>query len=141
MREIVLAEIASLFCKKHYGIDIKTTLDINVYNDSLDFADQILSLPVEGFEVKEKCPQCDTYCIGFCSVCAGEGFISRHLTLGELPEQARKMREALKFYSHAIAIIQVESCPTNTKDNPYKERRIDTPRPNVADDALTFKDK
>ena len=62
-------------------------------------------------------------------------------TLGELPEQARKMREALKFYSHAIAVIQVESCPTNTKDNPYKERRIDTPHPNIADDALTFKGK
>jgi hypothetical protein len=76
-------------------------------------ADAILSLPVEGFDC----------------------------TLGELPERARKMREALKFYSHAIAVIQVESCPTNTKDNPYKERRIDTPHPNVADDALTFKDK
>lgn len=45
MREIVLAQIAALYCKNHYGVDIKTTPDIQVYTDSLDFADQILSLP------------------------------------------------------------------------------------------------
>ena len=45
MREIVLAQIAALYCRNHYGVDIKITPDIQVYTDSLDFADQILSLP------------------------------------------------------------------------------------------------
>ena len=72
-------------------------------------ADQILSLPVDGFGC----------------------------TLGELPEKARKMKRALQFYSSTIAVIIKRSHPTNTKDNPYEETRIDTPYPNIADDALS----
>jgi hypothetical protein len=97
--------------------DITYILHRNDYPcDKTDIlADQILSLPVEGCgEGEEKCP--DPECMNglvpakpnhlgikhhgtkqACDVCNSYGFISRPLTLGELPERARKMREALEI--------------------------------------------
>lgn len=65
----------------------------------------ILSLPVEGETVKEKCktfhqsegmgdfdpcPDCYKFIE---KKCTGHGYSTRPLTLGELPERVRKMRE------------------------------------------------
>ncbi len=62
----------------------------------------ILSLPIDGETVQEKCPYCEKGLLidkeGLprpisCSHCKGTGTIPRPLTLGELPDRYRKMRE------------------------------------------------
>jgi hypothetical protein len=97
-------------------IERTNELTLTDYDEAEELADYIVeyirecgymhhSDPVEGCgEVKEKCPElekCERAIIqpGECAkypICNGKGFISRPLTLGELPEQVRKMREALK---------------------------------------------
>jgi predicted Zn-ribbon and HTH transcriptional regulator len=142
MREIVLAEIASLFCEKHYGIDIKTTPDINVYNDSLDFAGDVLSLPVEGCEVKEKCPYCAADAIydpinnpTRCPKCGGSEVISRPLTLGELLKKAPVLIKIARWANdeNDKDCMEFFNCPSDESWCSNKDCPIDN--------ALAFKDK
>ena len=99
-------------------------------------ADQILSLPIEGCgEVKEKCPNCDTYCIGFCPTCAGNSFISRPLTLGELLKKAPILIKIAQWANdeNDKDCMEFFNCPAD--ESWCKENNC------PIDDALTFKDK
>ncbi len=87
---------------------------------SRGIATEILSLPVEG------CGEVEENCLNKKCSSGGTGFISRPLTLGELPELARKMREELGYIKSKYTLVR-KSC--NDVDEYYKDDTLKGVKP------------